>query len=605
MSRAEVPPLSRAQADAQGPIESRLADLTETVLRLEARVTVLEGSVAGLPVEARPSRARLPAKASPPALDLPSEVLPSPTSLLAHIGRVCLILGGATFIRALVDAGTIHRGWGVALGLAYAIAWTLLADRAKASLDAGFHALASILIAYPLLVESTVRFGILTPGVAASRLLAVTCLHAAVAWRRDLQAILWTATLASLGAGLVLMATRRSIEPFLAVFLLLGAGSLWLTYGRRWHGLRWPTALAADLGVLILTSLAAWPGGTPETYRGISPGVAMSFALALAVFYIGSFALRMLQQRRALNTFEAVQTVLVLFVGFGGALRVALATGSGASLLGVGIALAGVGCFATALPFAQDREETRANFHFFTTLALIFLLLGGGIVLPLPFFVLLSGALGMGAMFAGLRLGRTVLILQSGLYLVVAMLASGLTAWSFRAFLAPAGPVAPPAGSALLALACLAGTLTLFLWRRPSDVITTKVRPLILILGAATVGGIGALAIRSGWVALSPGGVDAGLLAVLRTCVLAILAVGLAWAGRRLPFLELRWLVYPLLVVTALKFLFEDLAVGRPLTLFLGFMCFGATLILAPRLLKVPGSPAGPGDPHSLPEVDP
>ncbi len=586
MSMAEVPPLSRAQAEAQGPIEARLADLTEAVLRLEARVAILEGSVDGLPAEGKPLPALHPAKASPPAVDLPSEVLPSPTSLLALIGRVCLILGGATFIRALVDAGTIHRGGGVGLGLAYAIVWVLLADRTKAPLDAGFHALASILITYPLLVESTARFGILGPGLAASLLLAVTCLHAAVAWRRDLQAIFWTATLASLGAGLVLMATRRSIEPFLAVFLLLGAGSLWLTYGRRWHGLRWPTDLAADLGVLILTSLVAWPGGTPEAYKGISPGVAMSFALALAVFYIGSFALRMLQQRRALNTFEAVQTVLVLFVGFGGALRVALATGSGAGLLGAGIALAGVGCFAMALPFAQDREETRANFHFFTFLALIFLLLGGGIVLPLPFFVLLCGGLGLGVMFAGLRLGRTVLILQSGLYLAVAMLASGLTSWSFRTFLAPARPVAPPAGSALLALACLAGTLALFLLRRPSDLVTARVRPLILVLGAATAGGIGALAIRFGWVALSAGGVDAGLLAVLRTCVLAILAVGLAWAGRRLPFLELRWLVYPLLVVTALKFLFEDLAVGRPLTLFLGFMCFGATLILAPRLLK-------------------
>jgi hypothetical protein len=100
--------------------------------------------------------------------------------------------------------------------------------------------------------------------------------------------------------------------------------------------------------------------------------------------------------------------------------------------------------------------------------------------------------------------------------------------------------------------------------------------------------------------------VDAGLLAVLRTAVLSSLAILLAWSGRRLPALNLRWLVYPLLVVTALKFLFEDLAVGRPLTLFLGFMCFGTTLILAPRLLKTPTPTEGGGAPNpSMPEVDP
>ena len=118
-----------------------------------------------------------------------------------------------------------------------------------------FHALASILIAYPLLVESTTRFGILPPPLAAFLLLTVTLVHGSVAWQRDLKPIAWLATLASLGAGLAMMAARQTIEPFLAVFLVLGLVSLWGTADRKWQGLRWPTALAADLGVLILSSL--------------------------------------------------------------------------------------------------------------------------------------------------------------------------------------------------------------------------------------------------------------------------------------------------------------------------------------------------------------
>jgi len=45
--------------------------------------------------------------------------------------------------------------------------------------------------------------------------------------------------------------------------------------------------------------------------------------------------------------------------------------------------------------------------------------------------------------------------------------------------------------------------------------------------------------------------------------------------------------------------------VGRPLTLFLGFTCFGATLMLAPRLLKAPAPKGGDDHPNaSNPEVD-
>jgi hypothetical protein len=602
MPTDEVPPLNRAQAEAAGLIESRLASLVAMVTRLEARVATLEGAVAAgqLPV------APLSPAASLPAVALPTEALPNPVHLMGLIGRTCLILGGATFIRALVDAETIHRGWGMALGLSYAVTWILLADRAKAPLDAAFHALASILIAYPLLVESTVRFGILTPGLAGLLLLAVTCLHGAVAWRRDLQPIFWIASLASLGAGFAMMLGCRAIEPFLMAFLVQGVGSLWLTQGRRWQGLRWPTALAANLGVLILTSLAAWPGGPPEAYRGISPSLAMVIALTLCVVYIGTFAVWMLQRRCVMTAFGTIQTILVLLVGVGGALRVALAIGAGVGLLGAGVSLAGLGCYAAAVPFADDQEDTRANFNFFTFLALTLLLLGGAILLPLYFLAPLCGVLGLGAMLAGLHLKRPVLVLQSGFYHVAAFVASGYAAWSFRAFLHSAGPTSAPPVSGLLAWSGLAITLAWFLLRRPTEPLLSRVRPVILALGAMTAVGFGSLLIGTCCTVLASDKADAGLLAVVRTAVLAALAIALAWSGRRLPVLNLRWLVYPLLIVTALKFLFEDLAVGRPLTLFLGFTCFGITLMLAPRLLKTPIPPEGGGDQHpSTPEVHP
>ena len=393
-----------------------------------------------------------------------------------------------------------------------------------------------------------------------------------------------------------MMAARQTIEPFLAVFLVLGLVSLWGTADRKWQGLRWPTALAADLGVLILSSLAAWPGGVPDAYKTITPGGTILLALLLPLAYIGSFAGRMLAQRRRVNTFEIAQTALALLLGFGGALRVALATGSGAGLLGLGISLAGLGCYATAIRFAGDQDETRANFHFFTFLALVFLLVGGPIVLPLPLFATLCGLVGCAALVQALRVERLVLAVQSGIYLAVCAAASGLVRWSFKAFLDPAGPVAPVEAASLAALLFCGATLVLFLLRRPSE-FATKLRTLMLALGALVALGCGALVIRGICAATGVGAADAGVLAAVRTGVLSCLILALAALGRKLPVLDVRWLVYPMLGITALKFLFEDIPVGRPLTLFIGFMCFGATLMLAPRLLKA--SPAkGPVSPE-------
>ncbi|GLH71871.1 hypothetical protein GETHLI_03730 [Geothrix limicola] len=585
MSTAEAYPSRRDPAEAlpQG-LEARLVVLAETVARLEARVAALEGAV---PEQPAASPRPIPCTAvSDPMVPAPG--LPSAVRLMGLIGRTCLILGGATFIRALVDAGTIHRGWGVALGLAYAIIWALLAARAKHPLDSAFHALASILIAYPLIVESTARFGILEPVLAALLLFTVTGIHGVVAWRRDLQPIIWTATLASILSGFAMMSARRSIEPFLAVSLLLGATTLWVTYGRRWQSLRWPTALASDLGVVILTSLAAWPGGIPEAYRGITPGRTVVFALALVLIYLGSFAVRMLQRRRVVNAFEVAQSILVLLLGFGGALRVSLISGSGAGLLGAGVSLAGLGCYATAFPFRDDQEETHANFIFFLFFGLVFLLLGVLVLLPLPGAGALGSVLGLAAMLLALQSRRAVFIIQSALYLGTGALASGFAAWSLRAFLAPTGPDASLPWSAALSLVLLALAFTAFLWRRAPGLVSARVRPLVLCLGAAVAAGLGALAIWICCHAFSTGAVDPSLLAAVRTGVLSALIISLAWFGRRAPDLELKWLVYPVMIITALKFLFEDLAVGRPLTLFLGFMCYGATLMLAPRLLKNP-----------------
>jgi uncharacterized membrane protein len=88
---------------------------------------------------------------------------------------------------------------------------------------------------------------------------------------------------------------------------------------------------------------------------------------------------------------------------------------------------------------------------------------------------------------------------------------------------------------------------------------------------------------------------NAGVVATVRTAVLASGAILLAWAGRSAAWREAGWLVYPLLVAIGLKLLVEDIARSRPATLFLAFAAYGAALILVPRLRRRAGQAAAPG----------
>lgn len=572
-------------------MEARIEDLTQALARLEARVQRLEG-YGGVP-----SAADL-APPETPRIQAPArEEHGSLASVLGLIGQVCLILGGAFLLRTLTDGGTVPRPAGMALGLAYAITWALVAWRTVSPLRAAFYALSSILITYPLLWESATTFALLRPPAAAALLLLAACLHIGVAWSRSLRAIAWVAALSVLAAAFGLMVATQALEWFVALFLALGAGSLWLTYGRRWHALRWPAALAADLAVLVLTVLVAWPGGPPDGYRGLSPERSMALALALVVIYLGSFAIRMRQRRRTLNAFEMIQTALVLLAGFGGAVRVSLASGSGTGLLGGGVLLAGLGCGGAAYPFVADQEDLRANFSFFTSLALVFLLLGGPIVLPRTAFALAAGILGLTALILGLRLRRSILLFHGAVLLTAGAVASGLLARALAAFLGPAQGLALPAASALAILALLAAAHALLVAGRPAGALSWRFRVPSLLLGTQAVLGLGALAVWLLFHLPHGKGPDPGLLAALRTGTLSAAAIGLAALSRHTPSSELGWLVYPLLALATLKFLFEDLPAGRPLTWFLALMVYGTALILAPRLLRGPRAEVNPAPP--------
>lgn len=555
----------------------RLEHLEARLAALEARVEVLEKGRAPRPAVTAAAAAPTP----------PAAAGVSPLSHLALAGRLCLIFAGAFLVRSLTDADTVPKAAGVALGLAYAAAWAWIGGRAASrgkAAEASALTVSAALIAYPLLWEATVGFKLLPPGAAALLLTLVASGLMAVAWRGGLQGAAWVITLGALAAGFALMVATAAVDMFSLAFLVLGGALLWLTYGRRWQELRWPVALAADLGILVVALLAAWPGGPPEAYRSLTPGRAMALSLGLVGIYLGSFVVRILMRQRELIVFEGVQGALALLVGFGGALRVAQASGSGAVLLGIAALLGGFACYAAAFAFVEKQSGGGGNFVFFTSLALVLVAAGC--------FTLIGGdgrtwafaCLGLATTLLGLRFGRWTLLAHGAAYLSAAALVSELAGRSLEAFLSPAQGRTPVTAPILLALAVL--VLVHGLLSRDCAQRSWPERLPSFTAGAWAALGLGALLV-AGLSRLLPGSPpEAAALAAVRTAVLAGAAAGIAALTRRWPGSELRWLVYPLLGLAGLKLVLSDLALGRPLTLFPALAVFGAALILAPRLLR-------------------
>jgi hypothetical protein len=68
--------------------------------------------------------------------------------------------------------------------------------------------------------------------------------------------------------------------------------------------------------------------------------------------------------------------------------------------------------------------------------------------------------------------------------------------------------------------------------------------------------------------------------------MIALVAVVLAWAGRRWSLQELLWLVYPVLVAGGFKLVWKDFHLDEPVALCVALAAYGGALILTPRLMR-------------------
>lgn len=570
-------------------LETVVEQLGSTIHALEQRVRVLEARPADMTAPPATETVTDPSlsPSGRPGMQRIGGDRDDPIAILSLIGRLFLVLAGGFFLRAMTEAGLFPPQVGIALAFVYGLLWLVLADRASRRgqpLSAAFHAAAFAMVAFPLIAEATTRFKVLPPAGAAMGLGLLTLLQLWVAWRRRLPAAAWIAVLAALPTSIILVLKTGYVLPFALQPIALGVATLWIGYELGWKGIRWPTALVANLVVAGLTLRALAPQH-PDALQ-----VAILLQWSLLGAYAISIAFRTVARRGQVGWFEVGQTVAVLVVACGGTLLLSGSSGARTAATGLVTLALGALCYVVALRIIERRADPGYNLYFYTTLALVLVLVGAAFLLPAPKPAFLFAVLAVLSTGMWARAGRLHMLLHGAVYLVAAVVAGGGLGYEAGALaVTPTGPWQQPDGAlvfVLLAGVACAGLAAM----RPAPeggAIASGLRFAIVVACSWSVAGC-----LVGWLApllagLDDRTVDPGALATVRTGVLALGTLLVAWISRHAKFREWGWLLYPLLVVTGLKMVAQDFGQSRPATLFIALALYGAALIVAPRLRRV------------------
>jgi hypothetical protein len=570
-------------------LELVVEQLREEVRSLRERLDAVDPGDAKTPAEARvqdPAGKRRRTSASARAERDPYD----PIVMLTLIGRLFLVLAGGFFLRAMTEAGVLAAPVGVGLAFLYAAVWLVLADRTGRrgqSSGALLHAIAAALVAYPLLIEATTRFKVV--GVAGSvlGLSALTAGFLAVAVRGRTHPVAWIGVVAALPTSAVLMLKTGVAAPFVLFLIGFGVVTVWLAYSQGWTLIRWPVALAADLAVVAVTLRALGPGH-PEAFR-----VVMLLQVLLVGAYLGSIAVRTLVRDHNVTLFEMTQTALVLLVGFGGAMLLTRSAGTLPIVMGVASLVFGAACYALAFRFVGRHADHERNVHFYSSLALVLVLAGLVLDLPGPWLGAVAALFAVVAAWGWMRFGRPDLLLHSGAYIIGAAAATGGLRYAGWALLASPERWALP-GLVTVGVAVAAALAAYFAAGRPhpdGGILASGLRFALALVLVWLASGCVTGYLASLLAAPDGGAVDLGVLATVRTGVLAGATLCVAAAARRGKIREWAWLVYPLLVFIGLKMVAQDFKYSRPATLFIALALFGLALIVAPRLKRGVGQP--------------
>lgn len=557
-----------------------LEQLNEQIRSLERRVAALEGQPEKPPsTEPDPSSVALE-RPRPPATWRGFPPVEAPSGAVPILGKAVLGVAGAYLLRAIAESSTVPKLPVLFIAIAYACFWMVWAVRIHAAsrFASTTYAVTSALILSPLLWESTVRFQVLSPAIAAAVTVAFVVLTIALAWRKDLQLIPWVATLASAITALALIIETHELVPLtaalLAVALVTEAAAC---LGHRLT-LRAIPALAADFAVWLLVFILA-AGSIPEGYPPASGATIAALCFLLLAVYGASIGVRSFALRHPITIFETGQAVIAFALASYGVLRAT--HWSIAQPLGAVFMLLAAACYWGSL-FRFTEDAHARNRRVSATWAAALLLAGSFLLFPvnlqIPFLCAAAGA----ATLVYTRTRKLSLGMHASFYLAAATIASTLPAYAADA-LARSVPGIPDWRVWIVAL-----TAAMCYGVGASTEQDQGNRRLLWVTPAALVGFTGAALAIAAIVGLASRYLElaASSLSVIRTVVICAVALTLGVLGSFQKRTELVWLAYSAVALGTLKLLVEDLRFGNPASLVVSLLFYGLILILLPRVTK-------------------
>ncbi|MGO9009429.1 MAG: hypothetical protein ACLQPN_04930 [Bryobacteraceae bacterium] len=562
-------------------------DLAERVASMEQRLRLAEARVT--PAEA-PSET-IEAVAEESGVLASSQPLEQAVGLLPLVGRALLGMAGAYLLRALSESGALPDHVGIAAGIVYAGGWLMWAARvpAKETLAAAVYSLTAATVLVPLLWEATVSLHAISAGTAGATLFLFAVFGMTVSWHKNLLVVSTIATLAALGAGVALLLGTHDVLPLTFLFLAIAAAVEASACLDHWLNERWLTAVTADLSVLLATWLVTNDRGLPETYAAIPHLWLFGAQVALLAIYLASTIVRTLLRGFNFTLFETAQVGFAFLISVSGGLSLSRADARLAPVMATLALTCAAACYLVSFARLERKVGPGRNFYTYSTFGILLALAGSRILLSGVELAGVWSALAVAGIWAGGRFGRLTLQVHGGIYLLLALAVSGAPQQA-AAFLLGSAEWPGARLDALLfgaLTAALAYGLAIGYRRRAGASLSSDTLRLVL---AATFLGLAAGIFAGGLTglhhAISGPGASHAYCATLRTSVIVIAAVLLAWLGPRFERLELTRLVYPAMALGGYRLLTEDLHQDRKVALFLSLLIYGATLTALPRLRR-------------------
>jgi hypothetical protein len=433
----------------------------------------------------------------------------------------------------------------------------------------------SLLILAPMLWEMTTSFHAMSGTVAAGILAGFVVLLLALKKRAGDEAEFGFAFAGLAATGLALSVGTHRMAEFSALILVMYAVAEWQRAGLL---LKAALAVLSDLAVLTLAIIYRLPAGERTDYPALPGWVVVLFvgvAFGVAAAGLGSRALR---RSERVSVFEALQAMATFGILTCGMLWMLPDHGLQA-MGGICLALAPVCGWAAYGPL---RYADRRNFHLFSVWAVALSACGFWILMPqgLAAVVLVMGGM---ALLVAVQMTRLATLDWQGLVLLVAgAFASGLTRFGFDVL---AGAMPAPAGWRILLVAALIVGGYAALQEVSGEAAGKQVAhlvPAILVTfslaalgGRALVGAVGTMMT-----------LDVFHIALLRTVVLCVIAVLLAFGGAKLRRPQMIRVAYCALAFVTAKLVFEDLRHGHMAFIAGSLFLVAVTMMAVPRLVR-------------------